>query len=444
MISFQSNILFIMSLSGTVLFILYIVTSLFTQKYFTARWRYNLLKVCLLFYLFPFPEFRYRLQDVLRAFHINIPYHWWSNQNIVGNMKFIKNTIHIGADKWILSDVVKYAWGIVIFSGITAVIIIIIQAVKYFQSKKEVLITSIPNEQEEVTVIFKKIKKELNIKNKVQLVYSENCDTPFTIGIFSPVIVLPLNTESTTEQLDFILRHELNHIKNKDFLIKFIAIAVIALHWFNPICILLYFEIRSMSEIYCDSETVKNYDKDLIEKYCFYMVDLSINDYNKSKKLFYLGLISEHSKGMERRVLNLKRITQNKKKGIFSMTIAFVMCCLSMNTVFAYEAPVEIELLDGEEVEDTTTVEFLTEEPVIYNAWDDTIIIDNDGNTYEIGNQERASCKHHYVTCTFGEHKKYSDGSCTTYLYEADKCTECGNKINKELIGETSYKKCPH
>ena len=438
MISFQSNILFIMSLSGTVLFALYIVTSLYTQAHFTAKWRYNLLKVCLLFYLFPFPEFRYYMQDVLQALHITIPYHWWSNENIVGNMKFIRNTIHVGSDKRILSDVVKYAWGIVMFSGVTAVIIIIVQAARYFIARRKLVKGKICKEKKEATAIFKKIKKELNIKENVQLIYTENCDSPFTTGVFSPMIVLPYNTEYTVEQLDFILRHELTHIKNKDFIVKFIAIGVVALHWFNPICFLLYFEICGMSEINCDSETVKNYDDDMTEKYCFYMVDLSADDYVKSKKLFYTGLISEHSSMMKRRVLNLKKA--NRKRGVLPIITAFVMCCLSMNTVFAYEAPVETTLSEPQ----GEMVEFLTEEPVTFNSWNDKIIVDNEGNTYEIGNEERASCKHNYVSCTFGEHKKHSDGSCTTYLYEADKCTKCGNKINEELVGETSYKKCPH
>ena len=443
MISFQSNILFIMSLSGTVLFALYIVTSLYTQAHFTAKWRYNLLKVCLLFYVFPFPEFRYYMQDVLQTLHIPIPYHWWSNQNTVGNMKFIRNTIHVGSDKWILSDVVKYAWGIVIFSGVTAVIIIIVQAARYFIARRKLTKSTVCKEKKEAITIFKKIKKELNIKENVQLIYTENCDSPFTTGVFSPMIVLPYNTDYTIEQLDFILRHELTHIKNKDFIVKFIAIAVVALHWFNPICILLYFEIRNMSEIHCDSETVKNYDDDMTEKYCFYMVDLSAYDYVKSKKLFYTGLISEHSSMMKRRVLNLKK--GNRKKGVLPIITAFVICCLSMSTVFAYEAPITMELQEWEEVGNTGVVELLSlEEPIIANLWNDKIVTDNEGNTYEIGNEERALCKHNYVSCTFKDHKLHSDSSCTTYLYEADKCTKCGNLINKELTNELSYKKCPH
>lgn len=122
------------------------------------------------------------------------------------------------------------------------------------------------------------------------------------------------------------------------------------------------------------------------------------------------------------------------------ISAAFVMCCLSINTVFAYEAPVETGLSEvkGEHVE------FLADDPVSFNSWDDKIITDNDGNIYEIGNQNRASCRHNYVSCTFGDHKIYSDGTCITYIYEANKCTKCGNKINEELTGELSYKKCPH
>jgi hypothetical protein len=198
-----------------------------------------------------------------------------------------------------------------------------------------------------------------------------------------------------------------------------------------------------MSEIYCDSETVKNYDDDITKKYCFYMVDLSADDYVKSKKLFYTRLISEYSSIMKRRVLNLKKA--NRKKGVLPIITAFVICCLSMSTVFAYEAPITMELQEWEEVGNTGVVELLSlEEPIIANLWNDKIVTDNEGNTYEIGNEERALCKHNYVSCTFKDHKLHSDSSCTTYLYEADKCTKCGNLINKELTNELSYKKCPH
>ena len=61
------------------------------------------------------------------------------------------------------------------------------------------------------------------------------------------------------------------------------------------------------------------------------------------------------------------------------------MCCLSMNTVFAYEAPVETTLSRDKRRDGR----ILTEEPVTFNSWNDKIIVDNEGNTYEIGNQEK-------------------------------------------------------
>ena len=38
--------------------------------------------------------------------------------------------------------------------------------------------------EKEAAAIFKKIKKELNIKESIQLIYTENCDSPFTTGLF--------------------------------------------------------------------------------------------------------------------------------------------------------------------------------------------------------------------------------------------------------------------
>ena len=46
------------------------------------------------------------------------------------------------------------------------------------------------------------------INKNVQLIYTENCDSPFTTGLFSPMIVLPHNTDYTAEQLNFIIRHD--------------------------------------------------------------------------------------------------------------------------------------------------------------------------------------------------------------------------------------------
>ena len=80
-------------------------------------------------------------------------------------MKFIRNTIHVGSDKWIPIRCCKIRLGIVIFSGVTAVIIIIVQVARYFIARRKLTKVQYAKRKKAIT-IFQKNKKELNIKEK--------------------------------------------------------------------------------------------------------------------------------------------------------------------------------------------------------------------------------------------------------------------------------------
>ena len=63
----RNSILFMMSLSGSVVFILYIFIYPIAKRFFTVKWRYNILKLALLFFLFPFPWFKYKIKEYITA-----------------------------------------------------------------------------------------------------------------------------------------------------------------------------------------------------------------------------------------------------------------------------------------------------------------------------------------------------------------------------------------
>ncbi len=69
--------------------------------------------------------------------------------------------------------------------------------------------------------IFYKMKKEMGIKKKVELICSEYCNSPMTSGILSSFLILPKWTEEIEEnKYEYMLQHELVHIKHHDLLIK--------------------------------------------------------------------------------------------------------------------------------------------------------------------------------------------------------------------------------
>lgn len=59
-------------------------------------------------------------------------------------------------------------------------------------------------------------------------------DTPMTLGLLRPVIVLP--PEVPEADLPLILRHELCHIRRRDLWYKGVMLLANAVHWFTPWC----------------------------------------------------------------------------------------------------------------------------------------------------------------------------------------------------------------
>lgn len=71
-------------------------------------------------------------------------------------------------------------------------------------------------------------------RRRPRLAKSAYVHTPITIGVFSPVLVLP-DTEYDEAMLRNIFAHELTHFRRRDIARKWLTLAVFAAHWFNPL-----------------------------------------------------------------------------------------------------------------------------------------------------------------------------------------------------------------
>jgi hypothetical protein len=79
--------------------------------------------------------------------------------------------------------------------------------------------------------------------------------TPAIVGIRQPQILLPEDWQSRFDQrsLRHVLLHELLHVKQSDLLWNWAAIAVQALHWFNPLVWFVVSRFQSDRELRCDA-----------------------------------------------------------------------------------------------------------------------------------------------------------------------------------------------
>ena len=272
-----------------------------------------------------------------------------------------------------------------------------------------------------------------------------------TAGIFSPIIFLPFEDEGTLTDSSFhyILKHELHHITHHDFLIRFIGLIVIAVHWFNPFAYILYYELSITLEMLCDKAVLKECTENQRKEYGTLLINLAINNDIKEKNHFFVGISNQKNDiEIKRRILEMK--SNRKQRFLLSIAVLGLIFTAGTTTTFAYIPPNTIT--SNEERTDTfdytyITNEEKTEEVSLYMPYD-YFFIDADGTVIQLSDDttmEKVSCNHYYIVSgTIKQHTKNSDGSCTVKDYEAENCSICGDIKTGQLIGFHSYPKCLH
>ena len=71
-------------------------------------------------------------------------------------------------------------------------------------------------------------------------------------GLLRPRLLLP-HEHYDVQELRYILRHELCHLKRRDMLLKLVLLAANAMHWFNPVVYLMLRQADEDIELACDS-----------------------------------------------------------------------------------------------------------------------------------------------------------------------------------------------
>lgn len=85
-----------------------------------------------------------------------------------------------------------------------------------------------------------------------EMIVCEAISTPAVTGLLRPRLLLP-HEHYDVQELRYILRHELCHLKRRDMLLKLMLLAANAMHWFNPVVYLMLRQADEDIELACDS-----------------------------------------------------------------------------------------------------------------------------------------------------------------------------------------------
>lgn len=112
-----------------------------------------------------------------------------------------------------------------------------------------------------------------DIKDPIKIAFSDEVEVPFTFGNSQPVIVIPRNLKNEDSgKINMVIRHELMHIRQRDYLVNAFGMIVQALFWYHPLVHKLFNGFKQYREISCDAMVLadsgisrKNYARLLFE-----------------------------------------------------------------------------------------------------------------------------------------------------------------------------------
>lgn len=152
----------------------------------------------------------------------------------------------------------------------------------------------------------------------VQIRQSDVTTAPLTYGIWRPVVLLPKITDWEDEaRLRYILAHEFVHIKRFDILFKWLLVAALCVHWFNPLVWIMYILANRDMELSCDEIVVRTYGETTKSAYALTLIAL------EEKRSGLTPSYASFSKNtMEERIVAIMKL---KKPSLLAILTALIL-----------------------------------------------------------------------------------------------------------------------
>ncbi len=444
--------LFLQSLSGSVVLLFLLAVWVPAGRRGLYRWLDRLLRLCVLLFLLPLPLLKGICKRVFVKLHIST--RWFS--------LFSRDELYFRISPGTLSVMrvngkIVLSRALWIWLAVSGVLILCTTMVflgklcRSVKMKHTVFGDSGREEADGLREWMAEEGKRLHLKRLPEIYLEREGGRAFTAGAFRPDVMLPAGNGPEEQKL--ILLHELCHIRRRDVLVKTLVMAVVCLHWFNPLVYVLPALFGRVCELCCDGMVLERVAPDKRAVYA----RLLVKQAEKPQKETLLGQIAfsvEKNLTKERVIFIMKeKKSMRMIRGIAALASAVVVA-IAVLPVWAYELPpvlqdndVDVRALNEQEGFErifSTTGKGLYPTPTVKYEYQFT---DEDGNIYEVDPFEprRSGCRHAKTTWgSYQVHEKHGDGSCNVISYRAKYCPECGTVLETELASNTYFPKCIH
>ena len=106
--------------------------------------------------------------------------------------------------------------------------------------------------------LLRRLSAEAGLHRSIAVRVHESIPGPMTYGMLRPVILLPLDAESWSDDaLSRAMIHELEHVRRGDWLSQYMARIVGALYWFHPLVWMVWRRLSLEAERACDDAVLR-------------------------------------------------------------------------------------------------------------------------------------------------------------------------------------------
>lgn len=114
---------------------------------------------------------------------------------------------------------------------------------------------------------FVQLKRSLigAVPLKENIYLADHISSPFALGLWKPKIYLPSSLSGSEK--DFIIAHELCHLKRFDHATRILGFAALVVHWFNPFVWVAFIASGKDMELSADEAVMQKMDRDIRREY---------------------------------------------------------------------------------------------------------------------------------------------------------------------------------
>lgn len=351
------NLLVSLSISGSILFGIWIIASVFLKKKISRCSQYYLLLIVLLRFVLPFSPSQSLVGTLFSSIETSPFYEMLYGSAVkrnssvfIGDNVIFKDNIIMGSKEQPFAPYILYIWLAIAFC------LLIHKITKYQSFAKYIKTDWQPVDNPEILDVLSEICEDKNITTPIDIYTTPLVSSPLLLGIKKNYIVLP-HENLTKEQLHSILSHEITHYKSKDIYYKWFMQLIICIHWFNPVVYYIGKVMNQECEYACDEATTRHFTKEEYYRYGATLIEMAKHPGNYNEKLGSVTLYentNEIKKRLDSMLLAKKR-KQPRRSIAFLLVAGLLVVAFSLGVYTTRSTPVENKL--DEQTTDTNSNE---------------------------------------------------------------------------------------